>query len=84
MTEDIVDMSIVRIFKKLRRKKWEYVSTLLCLFSAELSKGVRLKEPMLFQNICSNASMVQGCWNSNASMVQYCWNIAKTRVRTKK
>ena len=32
VTEDIVDMSIVRIFKKLRRKKWEYVSTFLMSF----------------------------------------------------
>ena len=31
-----------------------------------------LKEPMLFQNICSVASRVQDCWN-----------LAKTRVRKK-
>ena len=48
------------------------VYTLFCLRSAELSKAFLLKEPMLFQNICSDASMVQDCRN-----------LAKTRVRTK-
>ena len=48
--------------------------TLLYLQSAELSiSSLWLKEPMLFQNVCSGASMVQDCWN-----------LAKTRVRTKK
>ena len=46
------------------------VCTLVRLWSAELS--VWLKEPMLFQNICSDATRVQDCWN-----------LAKTRVRTK-
>ena len=49
------------------------VYTLLCLRSAELRKSVWLKEPMLFQNICSDASRVHDYWN-----------LAKTRVRTKK
>ena len=44
------------------------VYTLLCLRSAEW-----LKEPMLFQNICGEASKVQDCWN-----------LAKNRVRRKK
>ena len=48
------------------------VYTLLCLRSAELSKASGLK-PTLFQNICSDASRVQDCWN-----------LAKTRVGTKK
>ena len=45
------------------------VYTSLCLRSTELSKAF---EPKLFQNICSDASSVQDCWN-----------LAKTRVRTK-
>ena len=44
---------------------WD-VYTLLCLLSAELSKAFGLtwlKASMLFQNICSDASRVQDCWN---------------------
>ena len=67
-------MSNVRIFKEIEKKKLEDVYTLLCLRrSAELSKAFGLfKEPMIFQNICSDASRIQDCWN-----------LAKTRVRTK-
>ena len=73
MTEFIFDMSNVRIFKEIEKKKMGDVYTLLCLHPAELSKAFDKKEPMLFQNISSDASMVQDCWN-----------IAKTRIRTKK
>ena len=38
VTEDIFDMSNVRIFKEIERKKLEDVYTLLCFRSAELSK----------------------------------------------
>ena len=68
MTEDIFDMSNVRNLKEIEKKKLGDVYTLLCLLSA-----VWLKEPMLFQNICRDASRVQDCWN-----------LAKTRMRTKK
>ena len=71
MTEDIFDMSNVRMFKETGMKKMRDVYTSLCLWSAELSKAW-LTEPMIFQNICSDASRVQDCWN-----------LAKTRVRTK-
>ena len=49
------------------------VCNLFCLWSAKFSNGVWLKEPTLFRNICSDASMVQDCRN-----------LANTRVRTKK
>ena len=74
MTEDIFVMSNVRIFnKEIEKKKMEDVNTLLYLRSAELSQVFGFKEPMLFQNICSDASRVQDCWK-----------LAKTRVRAKK
>ena len=44
MTEDIFDMSNVRIFnKEIKKKKMEDVYTLLCLRSAELSKAFDLR-----------------------------------------
>ena len=48
---------------------------ILCYVFGQLSLVKRLayKEPMLFQNICSDASRVQEPWN-----------LAKTRVRTNK
>ena len=43
MTEDIFDMSKVRILKEIeKKKKWD-VYTLLCLRSAELSKAFALR-----------------------------------------
>ena len=69
--EDIFDMSNVRIFKEIEKKKWGVF--ILCYVFGQLSSVKRLtKESMLFQNMCSDASMVQDCWN-----------LAKTRVRTK-
>ena len=60
MTEDIFDMGNVRIFKEIEKKKNEgRVYTLLCLWSAELSKAFGLRNLMLFHNICIDASMVK-------------------------
>ena len=74
MTKDIIDMSNMRTFdKEIEKIKKGDVYTLLYLWSAEFSKSFWLKEPMLFQNICSDASRVQDCWI-----------LAKTRVRTAK
>ena len=42
VTEDIFDMSKVRIFKEIEKKKLGDVYTLLCLRSAELSKAFSL------------------------------------------
>ena len=69
MPEDIFDMSNVRIFQEIEKKKMGDVYTLLCLWSAELSKAFGIRNlRMLFQ----------------ASGVNDCWNLAKTRVRMKK
>ena len=68
ITDDIFDMSNVRIFKEIEREKKRDVYTLLCLRLAELSKAFGL-----IQNICSDASRVQDYWN-----------LAKARVRPKK
>ena len=70
VTEDIFDMSNVRIFKEVEKKKMRDVYTLLFLRPADLTKSFGLA---LFQNICSDAAKVQDCWN-----------LAKTRVKTKK
>ena len=44
MTEDILDVSYVRIFKEIeKKKKMENIYTLLCLRSAELSKAFGLR-----------------------------------------
>ena len=43
MTEDIFDISNVRIFKEIAKKKLGDVYTLLCLLSAELSKVFGLR-----------------------------------------
>ena len=44
MTEDIFDMSYVRIFKENEKKKWGGdIYTLLCLRSAEPSKAFGLR-----------------------------------------
>ena len=43
VTEDIFDMSNVRIFKEIKKKKNGDVNTLLCLRSAELSKAFGLR-----------------------------------------
>ena len=43
MTDDIFDMSKVRIFKVIEKKKIGDVYTLLCLGSAELSKTIGLR-----------------------------------------
>ena len=43
VTEDIFDMSPVRIFKEIDKKKKGDVYTLLCLRSAELSKVFGLR-----------------------------------------
>ena len=79
MTENInlFDMSNVRIFnKEIEKKKWGMF--ILCYVFGQLSlvvtyKSVRLEELILFQNICSDASRVQDCWDT-----------AKTQVRKKK
>ena len=68
MTEDIFDMSNVRIFKEIEKKKWGDVYTLLCLRSAELSKAFDLRK------LCY----------SKISVVMLLVNLAKTQVRTKK
>ena len=46
MTEDIFDMSNVRILKEIEKKKMGDVYTFLCLQSAELSKAFGLR------NVC--------------------------------
>ena len=43
MTKDIFDMSNVRIFKEIEKKKMRDVYTLLCLRLAELSKAFDLR-----------------------------------------
>ena len=43
MTQDIFDMSNVRFFKEIAKKKMGDVYTLLCLWSAELSKAFGLR-----------------------------------------
>ena len=43
MTEDIFDMSYVRMFKENEKKKWGDVYTLSCLRSAEPSKAFGLR-----------------------------------------
>ena len=53
VTEDVFDISNVRFFKEIEKKNIGDVYTLLCLRSS-----VWLKEPMLFQNMCSEASRV--------------------------
>ena len=45
MTEDIFDMSNVRNFKEIEKKNMGDVSTLLCLWSAELSIAFGLRNP---------------------------------------
>ena len=41
---------------------------ILCSVFGQLSLVKRWpKEPMLFKNICSDASKVQGCWNPKNS-----------------
>ena len=72
VAKDIFDMSNMIIFKEIEKKKRRDVYTLLCLPSAELSKAFDVRKPMIFQNICGDASRVQDGWN-----------LAKTRVRTK-
>ena len=62
VTEDIFDMSNMRIFKEIEKKMGD-AYTWLCLWSAELNKAFGLMNLMLFQNICSDASRVQICWN---------------------
>ena len=73
VTEDIFDMSNVRIFnKEIEKKKWGMF--IICYVFGQLSSVKSwLKEPMLFQTISGDASRVQDSWN-----------LAKTRVRTKK
>ena len=57
MTEDIFDMSNVRIFKEIEKKKMRDGYTLVCLQSAELSKAFCLR------NICySKISAVMLLW----------------------
>ena len=63
VAEDIVDMSNVRIFKEVEKRKMWDVYTLVCLLSAELSKAFGL-----FLNICSDTSIVQGCWNLSKTL----------------
>ena len=41
VTDDIFDMSTVRYFKEIEKKKVADVYTLLCFWSAELSKAFR-------------------------------------------
>ena len=68
MPEDMFDMSNVRIFQEIEKKKMGDAYTLLCLWSAELSRAFGLRNlRMLFQT----------------SRVKGCWNLAKTRVRMK-
>ena len=43
MTEDIFDMSNVRIFKETEKKKMGDIYTLFCLWSAEFSKAFGLR-----------------------------------------
>ena len=63
MTIDLFDMSNVTIFKEIEKKqKVGDAYTLLCLRSASLV-SVWLKDPVLLQNSCCDASRVQGCWN---------------------
>ena len=64
VTEDIFEMSNVRIFKEIEEKKMVDVYTLLCIRSAELSKALH------FQNFCSDASRVQDCWNLTKTRVR--------------
>ena len=61
MTEDIFDMSNVRIFKEIEKKKKRGMF-IRCYVFGQLS-SVKHLEPMLFQNICSDASRVQDCCN---------------------
>ena len=68
MTEDIFNMSNVRIFKEIEKKKMGDAFTLLCLPSAGLSKSFGLR------NLCY----------SIISVVHDCWNLAKIQVRAKK
>ena len=60
MTEDIFDMSNVRIFKEIEKKKMRNVYALLCLRSAELIKAFGLRN-LCYSKIsdCSDASRVQ-------------------------
>ena len=68
MTEDIFDKSNVRIFKEIEKKKMGDVYTLLGIRSAELGKAFGLRN--LFQNICSDTSRVQDCWNFTETRVR--------------
>ena len=52
MIEDVFDMSIVRIFKEIEKKKMGDVYILLCLRSAELSKVLSLR------NLCYSKKAV--------------------------
>ena len=57
MTEDIFDMSNVRIFEEIEKNKMGDVYTLFCLRSAELSKAFGLR------NLCySKISVVMLLW----------------------
>ena len=51
MTEDILDMSNVRIFKEIEKIKMGDVYTLLCILSAELSIAFSLRN-LYFSKIC--------------------------------
>ena len=73
MTYDIFDISNVRVLKEiLKKKKWR-IFILFYVFGQLSSQSVSLKEPMLFQNTCRDASREQDCWN-----------LTESRVRTKK
>ena len=57
MTEDIFDMGNLRIFKEIEKKNWG--KFILCYVFGQMGSVKRLAlGPMLFQNICSDASRV--------------------------
>ena len=57
MTEDIFDMTNVRILKEIEKEKMEDVYTFLCLRSAELIKASGSRN-LCLQNICSAGLLV--------------------------
>ena len=79
VTEGIFDMNNVGILEEIeKKKKMGDVYTLLCLRSA-----VWLKEPMLFQNICSDAFRVQDCTGPRSAVGNVSGNRCESDCRSR-
>ena len=71
MTEDIFDMSNVRNFKEIEKKKMRDVYTLLCLRSAELSKAFGLRNLCQISVVMLLGQMIAGISRKLTSEQKY-------------